>query len=54
MAENRFKCEGCGKQFDNRGDMQKHEQQCPAMQSRKGQSSGGSKTRTAGSQPPES
>ena len=53
MAQNtnRFVCEGCGKQFDNRNDLQNHTQNCQALKA--SQSQGGSdrpKTRTAGGQ----
>jgi hypothetical protein len=63
---NRFVCEGCGKQFENRTDLQNHTQNCQALKashsgsqgSQRGshgpqQGQGGSdrpKTRTAGGQ----
>ena len=56
---NRFVCEGCGKQFDNRNDLQTHTQNCQALKASQGsqhsshQGQGGSdrpKTKTAGGQ----
>jgi hypothetical protein len=56
---NRFVCEGCGKQFDNRSDLQTHTQNCQTLKaSQRGsqgsqQGQGGSdrpKTKTAGGQ----
>ena len=60
---NRFVCEGCGKQFENRNDLQNHTQNCQALKashsgsqgSQRGSQlgQGGSdrpKTRTAGGQ----
>lgn len=54
MAENRFTCD-CGKHFDNRSDLQKHEKACPVAQRRsQGQSGGPPMTHSAGgSNPPQ-
>jgi len=42
-----FSCE-CGKQFSNRGDLDKHRQTCPAAQGSGSQSSGGGQVHGAG------
>jgi sporulation protein YlmC with PRC-barrel domain len=51
--QNGFRCDGCGKQFNNRNDLQKHERECTARQG-SGQGSGRPMTRTAGGQSTES
>jgi hypothetical protein len=51
--QNGFKCDGCGKQFDNRNDLQKHERECTARLG-SGQGSSRPMTRTAGGQSTES
>jgi len=37
---NRFVCEGCGKQFENRNDLQTHTQNCQAFKASQGGSQG--------------
>ena len=47
---NRFVCEGCGKQYDNRNDLQKHTQTCPAMKASQQGAFDRPKTKSAGGQ----
>jgi hypothetical protein len=47
---NRFVCEGCGKQFENRNDLQTHTQNCQALKASQG-GSHGSQRGSQGSQP---
>jgi hypothetical protein len=51
-SQNRMVCEGCGKQFSNRQELEQHRAECPAVQA---QQRGASATRThgAGSSRPE-
>jgi hypothetical protein len=37
---NRFVCEGCGKQFNDRNDLQNHTQNCQALKASQGGSQG--------------
>jgi hypothetical protein len=46
---NRFVCEGCGKQFENRNDLQTHTQNCQALKASQ-RGSNPPKTKTAGGQ----
>ena len=54
---NRFVCEGCGKQFENRNELQTHTQNCQALKASQGGSQGaergsqGSQQGSQGSQP---
>ena len=52
--QDRFRCDGCGKQFDTRSDLQKHERECTARQGSGQGSSNPPLTRTAGGQNTES
>jgi hypothetical protein len=45
---NRFVCEGCGKQYDNRTDLQNHSKNCPALKGAQQGASNRLKTKTAG------
>jgi hypothetical protein len=46
----RFRCDGCGKQFDTRSDLHKHQRECTAKQGSGQGSSTRPMTRTAGGQ----
>ena len=43
---NQLVCDGCGKQFNNRQDLERHRRECSGVQARQGGSGG--MTRTAG------
>jgi hypothetical protein len=45
MAQEKFACDGCGQEFKTRDELQKHRQECAALQASSGQ-----KTRGAGGQ----
>ena len=47
MNQSKLMCDGCGKQFDNREELQQHRKQCAALKASGAQ---GQKTRTAGGQ----
>lgn len=45
---NTFRCDGCGRKFESRGELERHERECTAKQN-SGQGSSRPMTRTAGS-----
>ena len=48
QSQNRLICEGCGRQFTNRQDLEQHRSECPAVQSQQ-QGQGTGRTRAMGS-----
>jgi hypothetical protein len=38
--QNELKCDGCGQQFTNRNDLEKHRQTCSAVKAKAGSGSG--------------
>jgi hypothetical protein len=45
--QNRFVCEGCGRQFHNRQELEQHWTECPAVRAQQ-QSRAGGRTRAMG------
>jgi len=46
--QNELKCEGCGQQFNNRNDLQKHQINCAAYKSKSGSGQQGQPPLTRG------
>lgn len=49
-SQNRLVCDGCGRQFTNREDLEQHRSECPAVQAQQGHAGG--RTRAMGSGSP--
>jgi len=48
--QSQMKCEGCGQQFDNRNDLQKHKANCSALKAQGGSGHSQPLTHSAGGQ----
>jgi hypothetical protein len=48
--QNQMKCDGCGQQFGNRNDLQKHEATCSAMEAKRKSGQSQPLTHSAGGQ----
>jgi len=46
--QNELKCDGCGQQFNNRADLDKHRANCAAVKAKAGQQQGTPRTQGAG------
>jgi sporulation protein YlmC with PRC-barrel domain len=51
QSQNRLVCDGCGRQFTNREDLEQHRSECPAVQAQQ-QGQAGGRTRAMGSGSP--
>jgi hypothetical protein len=52
QGQNRLVCDGCGKQFTNRQELEQHRSECASVQAQQQQGKAGGKTRAMGSTKP--